>query len=64
MSDYKDRDLIITYECDSAHFFHYSCGTEWLKNKASCPLCRASFTQNINQWLSAIDDPSTTQLYN
>ena len=34
-------------ECDSRHFFHRDCGTEWIKIKSTCPLCRQDFREKI-----------------
>ena len=34
-------------ECESRHCFHARCGSEWLKVRPTCPLCRRDFRQQI-----------------
>ena len=42
-------DEILILSCEVKHYFHKQCGTEWLRMKAECPLCRKNFAAEINQ---------------
>ena len=35
-----DGDKVTTFGCPAKHRFHLACLLEWLKQRASCPLCR------------------------
>ncbi|CAH8445967.1 unnamed protein product [Dicrocoelium dendriticum] len=39
LEDYKPKDLLRTLRC--RHEYHVACVDKWLKNKRTCPLCRA-----------------------
>ena len=44
---YEADDVILVYYCDRKHYFHLVCGSEWLKMRHDCPLCRIDFKQAI-----------------
>ena len=31
LEQYEEDDVILVYSCDSKHYFHMVCGSEWLK---------------------------------
>jgi len=47
MDNFEDEDPIIVYECDTSHYFHFVCGSEWLSRSYNCALCRKDFRATI-----------------
>ena len=45
--NFASDDDIIVFSCDPKHYFHKSCGVEWLEVKTECPLCRKDFAEEI-----------------
>jgi len=45
MIDFTDDDEIVPLPCNKAHVFHEECIAQWLKQKTTCPLCRAPVTE-------------------
>ena len=39
--DFEEDEDVTPLPCNTAHYFHSSCITQWLKTNAICPLCRA-----------------------
>jgi Ring finger domain len=44
MMEYTSNDDLICLPCDSRHFFHAECITDWLKHNNSCPMCKKPIT--------------------
>ena len=53
---FASDDQIVVFSCDSKHYFHMKCGTEWLEVKTECPLCRTDFSEQIADFLAKSDD--------
>eukprot|EP00825_Cyclidium_porcatum_P000380 TRINITY_DN10081_c0_g1_i3.p1 TRINITY_DN10081_c0_g1~~TRINITY_DN10081_c0_g1_i3.p1 ORF type:complete len:277 (-),score=43.03 TRINITY_DN10081_c0_g1_i3:497-1327(-) len=53
ISEYKNNDQVLTLPC--FHNFHKDCITKWLKQTASCPICKLNLLKvNNNQQLQQI----------
>lgn len=48
MGEFRDSSTILLHPI-CHHLYHYECLTEWLKSKASCPLCRRGTRSNLMQ---------------
>lgn len=46
LADYVNDDVVLNLPC--GHFFHESCGSQWLRRKADCPLCKASARPTVH----------------
>eukprot|EP01039_Chlorochromonas_danica_P006399 gene6399-7054_t len=46
LADYVNDDVVLNLPC--GHFFHESCGGQWLRRKADCPLCKASVRSSVH----------------
>ena len=40
MDNYNEDDKIFEFSCLGGHFFHQDCLNDWMKRKATCPLCK------------------------
>ena len=45
--DFEDNDYITPLPCDTRHFFHRQCISDWLLKHNSCPLCDAPVPRNM-----------------
>ena len=48
--NFHSDDEILVFSCDSKHYFHSKCGSEWLDIKTECPLCRKDFKDEIKDF--------------
>ena len=48
--NFHSDDEILVFSCDSKHYFHSKCGSEWLEIKPECPLCRKNFKNEIKDF--------------
>ena len=46
---FNEADQLVVFSCDKKHYFHESCGAEWLSVKTECPLCRFEFSEEIKE---------------
>ena len=37
---FNDNTMVIQLSCSNKHIFHTACVKKWLREKASCPICR------------------------
>ena len=51
----EDDDLIV-FACDPKHYFHKTCGSDWLVVKSECPLCRHDFSKKIGEFIAKDGD--------
>lgn len=51
MAEYLEEDTLIKLPCE--HHFHAKCVTDWLRNRATCPICRKAVNNNLSNF--AID---------
>ena len=42
---FKEYEDVTPLPCNMAHCFHKSCITRWLITSPTCPICRASVTE-------------------
>lgn len=41
MGDYEENDKVYEFACPGGHYYHIGCLNDWLKNRNTCPLCKA-----------------------
>ena len=54
--NFASEDEVIVFSCDSKHYFHTKCGSDWLLVKAECPLCRFDFSPQIAAFIQSSED--------
>eukprot|EP00347_Sterkiella_histriomuscorum_P004125 403361658 len=47
LNKFESNEDIVLLKCDKRHSFHPDCAKEWIKIKATCPLCRQEFQDQI-----------------
>ena len=54
--NFTPEDEIVVFSCDAKHYFHKTCGLEWLEAKTECPLCRFDFSNEIQEFIAKNND--------